>query len=424
MAIGIVLISVQLRAQISIRVIDQTSVSPIQGVHILVENSNISFVSDAQGMVSLSSWSLRQNLIFTHVSYDTLRISGKSLLSKYSVALKPRLYELNTFSLNSENVETVFHSNYHYVHDYEIIENKLVLITFNRSLKKDAAITFCTLDQEILFEFKIGEEPIELIKDYKDELFLKTKLSLFRLPILGDSIGFEKVNAKDYQFRINNCVDSVSNHVVFNDYLAYLPRMNYFAFDTRDSGFFKFKYIENEVVNKMHRWEYYELPLEEKRRARELSEFIPNMDKKDVAAMFTGFHKTMYYEPVSAPLFVFSDSLFIFDHSNSMLYKFKNFQIIDSVEITYHKSERFFRWKDEVLFDEASLDFYAVFLKNGYYYLKEICTKMGGVISEFKVEKQFVENLKVQNGYAYYLYKKTSSPEKPFLYRELLSQSQ
>ena len=106
MAIGIVLISVQLRAQISIRVIDQTSVSPIQGVHILVENSNISFVSDAQGMVSLSSWSLRQTLIFTHVSYDTLRISGKSLLSKYSVALKPRLYELNTFSLNSENVET------------------------------------------------------------------------------------------------------------------------------------------------------------------------------------------------------------------------------------------------------------------------------------------------------------------------------
>ena len=200
--------------------------------------------------------------------------------------------------------------------------------------------------------------------------------------------------------------------------------MNYYALDTRDSVFFKFKYIENEIVNKMHRWEYYELPLEEKRRARELAELFPNMDKKDVAAIFTGFHKTMYYEPVSAPLFVLDDSLFIFDHSKSVLYKLKNFQVVDSIEITYHKSERFFRWKDEVLFDKTTLEFYGVFLKNGYYYLKGISTEMGGVMSDFKVEKQFAENLKVQNGYAYYLYKKPTSPEKPFLYRELLSQSQ
>lgn len=421
MVIVAALLSVQLRAQISVKVLDQVSLRPIQGAHVLVGSSKISFVSDAQGLVNLSSWSLRQKLTLTHVSYDTLCISGEDLLSNHTIALKPRLYELNTFSLNSERVETVFHSNYHYVHDYEILEDKLVLITFNHSLRKDAAITLCGLDQEILFEFEIGEEPIELIKDYKGELFLKTKFSLFRLPVIGDSIGFERVNVNDYQFRINNCVDSVSNHVVFNDNLEYLPRMNYYALDTRDSVFFKFKYIENEIVNKMQRWEYNELPLEEKRRARELAELVPNMDKKDVAAIFTGFHKTMYCEPVSAPLFVLDDSLFIFDHSKSVLYKLRNFQVVDSIEITYHKSERFLRWKDEVLFDKTTPEFYGVFLKNGYYYLKGISAEMGGVMSDFKVEKQFAENLKVQNGYAYYLYKKPSSPEKPFLYRELLS---
>ena len=424
MVISAILFSVQLNAQRSAVLVDQTSMEPIQGAHVMVENSKISFVSDAQGFVDFTAWSLRQNLIITHLAYDTLRIAGYKLQSKSRVFLKPRLYELQPFSLNAKSLETVFHSNYHYVHDYEILEDKLVLITFNRSLKKDAAVVLCSIDQKILFEMEIGAEPIDLLKDYKGELFLKTKHSLFRLPIFGDSIGIEKVNAEEYQFRINNCVDSLNNHVVFNDYQEYLPRMNYYAFDTHDSVFFKFKYLENEVVNKMYRWEYYELPLEEKRRARELAELIPNMDKKDVGAVFTGFHKTMYYKPVSAPLFVLNDSLFIFDHSKSMLYKLKNFQTVDSLKITYHKSERYFRWKDKVLFDEATRDFYGVFLKNGYYYLKGISTEMGGVLSEFKIEKQFTENLKVQNGYVYYLYKKASSPEKPFLYRELLSQSQ
>lgn len=418
----LLLFCVQSMAQVTVVLVDEVTGNPIQNVHVLVEKSSISFISNHKGQVQLTDWALNKNVIITHVSYDSIRISGSELKANAKVYLKLRQYELNEFSLTSVRVETMFHTSFHYVHDYELLNEKMVLLTFNKSLKKDAAITLCGLDQKILFEVEIGEEPIDLIKDYKGVLFLKTVRSTYRLPVIGDSIAIQKVNARDYNFHLANCLDSISNHIIFNDYSEYLPRMNYYAFHTTDSLFFKFKYVENSIVNKMQRWEYYELPLEEKRRARELANLIPNMDKKDVGAIFTGFHQTMYYEPVSAPLFALKDSIFIFDHSSSLLYKLVNFHLVDSVQISYHKSERFFRWKNEVLYDQSENKFHGLFMKNGYFYLKQINTCNGRVSGTFKVEKQFAESLKVHNGYVYYLHKKQSSPEKPFLYRELLSE--
>ena len=68
--------------------------------------------------------------------------------------------------------------------------------------------------------------------------------------------------------------------------------------------------------------------------------------------------------------------------------------------------------------DEVTGSIYAVFLKNGYYYLKEISVSTGKIMAEKKLTYQYVSKLKVKNGHVYYIYKPSRTLQKKFLYRE------
>ncbi len=406
-----------MNAQLVLNVTDAKTNQPIEGAHVF--GPHLLGISNSNGRVSIRSNHSATDIFITHIGYDTLYFKMDKERLTQGAVLHPRTEELNEFTIYREKLETVFHSNYHYVFDYEFVDDQLLLITFNKKLK-DAELTLCTMDQKVLSETKFEGEPVGLKKDFRNRIFLETEYKTYQIHKKGNLINLVAVNAADYKFSMEHCVDSLRQHVLFNDFIEYLPRMNYYALNSKDSNHFLLASLTNDVVNKMYRWEYYELPLEKKREARELAEKIPSMDKKDVAAIFTGFHKSIYYEPVYAPLFVYQDSIFIFDHSENKLTKYVDFQKVDSVDLSYHYSERRFLWKRQLLFDNQQNKFYAVFKKNGYFLIKNVDLKNGGVAQSYKVQKQFAENLQVKNGYAYYIYKKPSSPEKPYLYREFL----
>lgn len=410
--------SKNLLAQYQVQLVDAQNQSYISNAHLINQYGKVLATSNKKGMITLPSYVEKRSMCISHVSYDTIWLNNNQVwLNK--LLLQPKTYSLPEFSFEEKGPETVFHSLYHYVHDYAFYNDKIVLITFNKSVK-DAELTVCNQNQEVLFEQPISGIPTGFIEDYKGNIFLETERKTYQLNVLERSVILVEIDKKDYSFHLNNCVDSIENHIVFNDFIEYLPRMNYYAFDARDSNYFLLASLTNEIVNKMYRWEYYEMSLEQKREAREIAEQIPTMDKKDVAAIMTGFHKSLYYEPVYAPLFNVNDTLLIFDHSANFLYRIKDFKKVDSVSIDYHFSERRFLWKNRLVHDEVNQKFYGVFKKKGYFILKEVDVETGTAIQSFTVEKQFAENLEVYNGYVYYLYKKPSSPEKPFLYRERL----
>jgi uncharacterized membrane-anchored protein len=70
--------------------------------------------------------------------------------------------------------------------------------------------------------------------------------------------------------------------------------------------------------------------------------------------------------------------------------------------------------------DEVNGNIYGVFLRNGYYYLKEINRNTGKIDSEKKLNFQFVSKIKIKDGYVYYTYKPKQSLLKKFLYKERL----
>jgi len=147
---------------------------------------------------------------------------------------------------------------------------------------------------------------------------------------------------------------------------------------------------------------------------------LKGYDKYDIAASMTGFSNGFLYETVYAPLFVVNDTINIFDHSESKIWKFVQDSIeIGGVTFNYHKPKKKSTWKRQLIMDDVTGKIYAVFLKNGYYYLKEIDVSSGKAIAEKKLTFQYVSKLKIKNGFVYYTYKPIQSLQKKFLYKEL-----
>jgi hypothetical protein len=135
----------------------------------------------------------------------------------------------------------------------------------------------------------------------------------------------------------------------------------------------------------------------------------------------TSFTNSLYYEPLYAPLFVKEDTVLIFDHYNDMLFKVNSkLQKIDSTAITYHKFKEGKNWEQPLLKDKGEQKVFALFERGGYYYLKRINLTNGQTKTAFKLYYRFVEQSKVKNGYAYYIYRPLESTQRKFLYRELI----
>ncbi|MGZ4156550.1 MAG: hypothetical protein ACXVED_05280, partial [Bacteroidia bacterium] len=146
------------------------------------------------------------------------------------------------------------------------------------------------------------------------------------------------------------------------------------------------------------------------------------IDFHRVAANMTGLTSSMYYTPLYAPLFVINDTVCVFDHySNAILKYDQKQQLLDSVHIDYNHPKNWRDWKHEVIVDKVTNEVYALYERGGFYYLKNIDMKTGKIKGSFKLTNQYVDKIKVQNGFVYYVYRPFESLQEKFVYKELIS---
>jgi len=413
------------------KVISAENSLPVSKVHVWSNSYRKPLVTDENGEFLIKVKSKRKiNLIASHISYEKYEqwVSVKSKDTLFlTIKMLPKVYELKAAEAYSERApEQMFHSSFHYVHDFEIDNERLVLITFSQSLKKDPKLTLCDLNEQILDEISLDKEPVKLYRDFAGRIFIEYESQVQLIDLEGDSImNLIDVNAHEYAKSVKPCRDSVNNQILFSDQVWFLPRFNYLAFDIRDSLFFMLRHITNPQVEHMLRWEYYDMTVDAQLQAMKIADHFPDMDKQEIGGLMSGFQNSIYCEEPYAPIFVTNDTIMIFDHYSDYIFRYSNsLETIDSIEISYHKPQKRRTWKRQVYKDAKSDLFYGLYLQNGYSYLKLIDTKNGGVKATTKLQNQFVKKIKVHNDYAYYIYKPMSSPIKPFIFRELLTDAQ
>lgn len=407
------------------RITDKETGRGIENVHIKVQQQNIINKSGNKGNYLFAIYRKKSvTLVFSHTSYKTVYepVNTDKDTIFLNLKLTQKLEKLPIVNINSEGKPIpVFRSTKISIADYEFHENNFIFLAYEKRLNKDSEIYLVDEQENILAKHFIPGDPVELYTDYLGNINLICKNSIYRVGVENNKLSLLQLPLDDFNQLIKPVVDTLDGNILFSDFLKQFPRFKYYSFDPSDTSFNVIKEIVHKDMDWQYNFEYLTLTNAQKQFAKRMAKRLKGLDKYDVAASMTGFANNFLYEEVYAPLFVINDTIHIFDHYEDKIWKFIDDTVeVDAVPFNYHKPSKKFSWKKQLFMDEVNGKIYALFLINGYNYLKEVDTNTGKVVHEKKLTYQFVDEIKIKDGAVYYTYKPHQTLQKKFLYKEWL----
>ena len=315
--------------------------------------------------------------------------------------------------------DTVFGTWKFSVADYEFQDDKLLLLTYEKSLEH-AKVVLIDGSQKVISSFEIPDEAKKLYKDYQGYTNVICEKNIYRITIINNEIHLGELPADDYKRHIMPCLDTIGKDIYFSNYDRDYPEFTYYAYNTSKESVNPFKTVCDKEQLQGYNMEYYFLQSKQKLLARQLADEY-KVDKHRIAVMMTGLTNAYFYTPLYSPLFIINDTVCIFDHCSNAILKYDNSQhLLDSITIDYNHPKNWREWKHQIIVDKETNKVYAVYQKNGFYYLKNIDMNTGKIVSSFKLSNQYVDKLKVKNNEVYYVYSPFESVQEFFIYKEAI----
>lgn len=331
-----------------------------------------------------------------------------------------KVYDLPSVEFIDHRVDTVFGTWKYSVADYEFIDDKIVILTFQKSLEK-VTVRLIDASQKVISSFDLPDEAKKFYKDYMGYVNIICANHIYRITIKEDVLHLGSLPMEEYQKFIMPCVDSSANSVYFSNYQSDYPEFTFYAYNSNEKIITPLKTVCDQEVLHGYNMEYYFLKPKERIYVRKMADYY-GIDKHRIAATMGGLTSSMYYTPLYSPLHVMNDTICIFDHSSNAIFKYdKNLNQLDSIAIDYNHPKSWREWKNEVIIDKEANKAYALYQKNGFYYLKRIDMKSGKIISSYKLTNQYVEKIKIKGDYVYYIYRPFESLQEKFVYKELIT---
>jgi len=398
---------------------------PIENVAVRNINSSAATMSAKNGDFEIKQ--ARQSLIKLHFNHPGFNSFTKELKTQNKdtitvlIFLKEKLNLLGSVSVYAiSKPETLVGKPNYSIYDFDFYEDKLILLTAEKSLSK-AQIRFCDYSGKIITSLPLPKDAgtaSAFFHDYEGYTDLVCSDTIFRLDIMNNDFLLMPINRAVFDRSIKPVVDSANQSIYYSDQWEKYPLFNYYFIKANDSVNNLLSTVANSDLMKIYNMEYYYLPPGAQLEARRIA-LKYKTDKRIIAALMSGFTQSMYYEPVYAPLFVMNDTVCIFNHYTNHIYHFsrKN-KIIDSVQINYHHPKNWREWKRQLYVDKFENKVYAFFSKDGHHYLKQINYQTGKEVKTYKLKHHSAEKIKIKDGYVYYVYRPFDSTQEKFLYRE------
>ncbi|MBI3135024.1 MAG: carboxypeptidase regulatory-like domain-containing protein [Bacteroidetes bacterium] len=368
------------------------------------------------------------SLRFEHVAYQSESyFIGKKAEKR---ALADTIYIRMTLSdkvlasidiVATEKPDTLFGTQDYSVEDFEFDKNgNLVLLTYEKNMQSGSVLKLIGADDEVLDNFYIAEEAVELQTDFRNNIHLVTEEKVYLVTI--QSQRFEVyLEDRDYFFRyVVPVIDTIGQNIYFSNYSDLYPAFDYFEFNRADSVYTCLLKIEDPLMMELYRSEFKYVDVRTKLWAHQ-KQLETGIDK-EIWVGATVFTNSVYYTPLYAPLFkIGSDSILVFDHyADQMVLYRPGVGKVDSVAINYHKDARKSGWEQPLIQDEKNGKVYAMFSRAGYTYLHEINLQDGSINRSFKLYYKYVERIKIVNDEVFYVYRPFESVQKKYIYREHL----
>jgi hypothetical protein len=318
--------------------------------------------------------------------------------------------------------DTVFQSDKLSVADFEIQKDgNIILLTYPKQLKKGGDVLLFD-GQDILATFPVDDKPQKLIRDFRGNTHVLCENEIFTLVSQKKTLFLASIE-KDYFIKyIAPIVDTNRMKMYLNNFNEVYPAFDYFTFDKLDSSYLKLMHIEDEFMMELYKSEYKWMDVRTKLWAK--NKEIESGIEAEVWVGASYFTQSLYYQEAYAPLFHRNDSLFIFDYAHDQLCIYSSYgEALKTVPIYHHYNPNRSGWKKQIIQDKVTGALYAIFEMNGFSYLGLIDISTGKISNKVKLAFKYVDKIRVNNNFVYYVYRPYESTQKKYLYKEQLPYS-
>jgi hypothetical protein len=295
-------------------------------------------------------------------------------------------------------------------------DGQMFLLSYEKTLKKESKIFLLDENQELLHTHVIPGQSIRLFKDYSGQSYVITIDKVFQINVSKTNrielIAINNDVFYDYYYRI---IDTISNVYLYSNFNELYPAIKFFSSSKLDSTHSLIKEVKDDFMMELYRAQFKYVSGRDKLWAYR-KEQQTGIDK-EIWVGASVFTNDILYKPIYAPLFVKNDSIYLFDHYQNYIYNYNSsLELLDSIPITYHLKSKNEKWSQPLIQDEKEKDIFVLFNSGGFYIIKKI--ENGNVNRGFKLTNRYVENIKIYDGYVYYVYRPYESIQKKFIYKE------
>ncbi len=384
------------------KVIDSETKLPLNHVAISLNGSLRGTEADSSGNFMMVLPEKVGILNFSIIGYEkkSVKIKNNST-DPFIIELERKQNTLSEIVISSSPIETVSKSKRYNVLDYDFYNDNILLITYV-DLKR-AKLVLINQNFDTLGYKAIPYEPSRLFKDCLGNIHVVCKDSLYQAYYDGKRLDlFTPKSIRDFESILLPCIEQDSlNFFLIQKYGAKLIEEEFRPFYSNNLGLNYF------YVNKKTRIKQPLITIEDEKMMIMSNDEAAFEKRKEQSGLKTigdrVFAETVIFKEIYAPLYNIKNNIYIFDYANSAIKYFgKANQLQQEVPITFHKSLQFSR---EMQIDRKTWRVFALFESNGITELKDINLSTGLINTSYKIPFPFVNHIKVQDNYIYFIRK-------------------
>jgi hypothetical protein len=328
---------------------------------------------------------------------------------------------LDGMTVLSHKVDTVFGSQLYSVEDYAFLpEERLLLLAYEKTLDKQAKLLLTDSEQALIDNYTIPGRALHLYTDYAANNYVVCEDKIYRINIRGKQIHLLFISDEDFYGFHHRVIDTIGNKYYYSNYNELYPAVKFYVTERNDTAHTELYEVKDDFMMELYRAQYKYVSGRDKLWAYR-KEQATGIDK-EIWIGANSFTHDILYKPVYAPLFVINDTVLVFDQYKNKILIFDEYN--DSAGVcfmNYHQAPKGEKWEQPIIKDKLEELIYAIYNGGGYTYVRQIQYKTGVIGKTTKLKFRFIENIKIEKGYVYYIYRPFESSQKRFLYKEKLA---
>ena len=365
---------------------------PIKNAGIYSVDSTIMAVTDRDGAFSLNHSNPGDTIYASHLSYDNITyiIDSIDVRKRIVLRMKPAQLSLPEVEIIGNVPHVAYDNKVVSVKDFEINDKGIYLLAQRR---RDNAILHLNFACDTLTTFKISPDYYNIFKDVYGEMHIVSDKDVWQIghKTYGDRVfGMELL----YHSSLTEFLSVFSNIACVTD--SILVGGKYFYFD-QEIYYYYFNIGGDQQPHEFHHCVNEEM--------RDLI-YYSIKNKWGLGGLFIS--------PTYDPVFAYDNKLYLFSFDEDKTFVYNNLgECVHEYPLTFHKYRHWRgdmrvikKWKRKVIMDWATGKFYTVFENGGVTTIKRVNLETGTAETVYTISGfAFVENLRIYNGKAYFLYK-------------------